>query len=79
MLLVAISRAWLAAVFLGALLFPGLLLAMLLLPAGSSDAVVTLAGLAGACVSYFFWVGVRANETGRRLTDWVMRLGLREH
>lgn len=78
MLLAALSRLWLAAVFLFALFFPGILLAVLLTPHDASEAAEYLIALAGGAVSYFFWLGVRTTETGKRLTDWALSLGLRE-
>jgi len=77
-LLAALSRLWLAAVLLFAAFFPGILLALLLAPNDASNAAQTLLSLGGGIVSYFFWRGVRSSESGKRLTDWALSLGLRE-
>lgn len=76
LLLIALSRLWLALVGLVAVTFPGLLIAMPLWLRVDNEVLALLIGLAGLGTSLVFWRGVRAFESGRMLTDAALRYGL---
>ena len=76
MLLVCLSRLWLALVGMTYVAFPGMLIAMPLWQRVDNEVLTNAIGLAGLLVSVAFWRGVRTYKYGRRLTDAALRCGL---